>query len=138
MSRTRRCVKPEVAKIKSTICSLKKIKEVFEKTKDESVFFSNYLTHSLTRMNSYSSSEKISAIDCQIEFLKGRLKRLNLDRAFTHQEFVKYASNIARKSSEKNIINQIWKTRLEDIEDTDFNSIKEKKKCKKIKWIFSD
>lgn len=138
MSRTIRNRNKEEKEIKNELYSLKRVKEVFEKTGDEKVFFSHYQTSYLINCPYYSKEDKIASINGTIDYYLRRLNRLRLDRACTHQEYTKYASNIVRKTGRKNIINQVKKTRLENIQYTDFNNLKEEKKCKKIKWMFSD
>lgn len=138
MSRTKRNRKNEEFQLEQEIHSLKKIKEIYQKTGDESVFFSNHNTQSLFNNSYYNEFQKISSIEGTIDFYLRRIKRLKLDRACTHQEFIKYASNIARKTGKRKIVNRVKRVKLEDIEDEDFNYSKENKKCKKIAWMFSD
>lgn len=138
MSRTKRNRKNEEFQLEKEIHSLKKIKEIYQKTGDESVFFSNHNTQSLFNNRYYNEFQKISSIDGTIDFYLRRIKRLKLDRACTHQEFIKYASNIVRKTGKRKIVNRVKRVKLEDIENEDFNYSKENKKCKKIAWMFSD
>lgn len=138
MSRTIRDRKKEEKEIINEINALKKVKEIFQKTGDKKIFFSHYQTCYLNNCDHYSKEDKISSIDGTIDYYLKRLNRLKLDRACTHQEYTKYASNITRRTGRNNIINQVKKTRLEDIKNEDFNDLKEKKRYKKIKWMFSD